>query len=603
MSGSSGRERYPCQQCKRSYTRKHDMERHVYISHTITTDKPFMCEKCNFVFTSEENLKDHKIDHSEKIKFQCEICEKSFKNSNTWKRHTRAHIDPKPFICQICKRKFGREHDMRRHVIRMHSGERRYQCDLCPSKFAWFSDLRIHKRRHSHMRKFITRRTGSKKSRKKIHFKNKKQKAQQVSSVEHVCRMRSLSFTSFSSLQLHTCDSGSSAIEEEALRITHSCLCCERHFESSSALQFHSCDKKSTSDNAENKTTFADSKAQTGDSGETINDKNDDSTNVIKSFMENSDRKIPVSENSLQSSDASSSAMNPCSPENVEQLDEIKHVECIIVKKWETKSNDNAHCSGYPKSFTTLSVPQHHSCADRNETTGDQIKKQNIHSVPANNEPNVQNSEQSLVNTGQLTTDEDLRSDVNSTKASKSGYMKCKVCQKVFSKFSALQLHLCEESLEDEEILKIPIQNAEKSEGILTRSSTVLKQKTTPRKKHSLKKHKKSVAGTITRHREMNRKKSKGEDRINSPEDKPIQSHHCGNCGQTFKHKKDLTRHELRHKNTEPTFRRSGRDRHMETVHPVEAPYRCKLCEAAFTSAELLQKHMPDHAKTHPYVF
>lgn len=154
-SNKNKKERWACSQCNRSYSRKHDLERHVDIAHTVTEDKPFRCKQCKYVFDSEDNLRAHENEHDkEETKLKCEICDKGFKSRNTWKRHMRAHFDPSPFACEVCKRRFGREHDMHRHTLRMHSGERQYQCDLCPSKFAWFSDLTIHKRRHNVMRKY-----------------------------------------------------------------------------------------------------------------------------------------------------------------------------------------------------------------------------------------------------------------------------------------------------------------------------------------------------------------------------------------------------------------------------------------------------------------
>lgn len=627
--------RWTCLQCNRSYSRKHDLERHVDIAHTVTEDKPFRCEQCKFVFDSEDNLRTHENEHKkEETKLKCEICDKGFKSQNTWKRHIRAHFDPLPFACEVCKRRFGREHDMHRHTLRMHSGERQYQCDLCPSKFAWFSDLTIHKRRHNVMRKY--RKSNKLSSRKALRRKSKKKnpkKSEEKSPDEglHVCKICSQSFTTFSAQQLHTCDVPISSEEEEG-NLQDDAICdpnennFRRKFERAAALEAHSYQSKPYPENS-------DSKAE--DSNMPLDLNNLEGTNSLHNDVDEFSESMTL----LKDQRFRAESENENSPETSNLY---KGALIDDTDKEPLVNSYTRNCAineGSDEELQTGSKP-HEQAHDEEEDDLHTDLKEKEHAGQEISQPS--NSENSSAN-------------INERERRFSDGFKCKLCLKAFPKFSSLQLHLCEENLEEVNIIEnSPKDPTIKAKKILSRSKDPNIQKTSSKspsesgrncvksvfmkaqqhkstctefifcgechqtfskisklKKHSLEKHNKPLILSCSVCQKEFRTKSKLERHFASHES-PV-THSCEDCGKTFKHKRDMERHQEQHTEEKKTklkcnfcprefYRKHDLDRHVENIHPAKAPYRCELCLAGIGSVEQLEKHLPEHAATHPHI-
>ncbi|XP_061177593.1 zinc finger protein 224-like [Saccostrea echinata] len=655
---NKSQKRFPCLQCKRTYSRKHDMERHVDICHTATADKPFRCEQCKFVFSTEEKLRTHENDHSQEMKFRCQICDKAFKTSNTWKRHMRAHLDPKPFVCQICRREFGREHDMYRHTVRMHTGERKFQCDMCPSKFAWFSDLTIHKRRHNVMGKFRKRRKlgangdVSKKVKKKVQLKKKEEKAEHVNQL--VCKMCSQSFTSFSSLQLHICDLGSSVEEVEEIRddlvSSKNNHTCEEDTESFSALQHQKCDNKSSSKIQENRESEKGRDSFELDKGsdqghaedfifekdhvDSMGDSDFDTENVDS--LENSNTLSSITNTSRLCSPKSNAPQNKeienirSLSQSVESLVTEKTVNGVVpstdtmesknpgeqsipltdIENLDTYSESNINIKSKNDEVLNLQChvdknPESLIHMNKNSTSNvcvipfaevDACQESN---VPINGNINANSKIQLITNS---------KSEQDKTMEISDECLKCKVCQKEFSKFSALQLHLCEESLNKEESSKIrnhitgdilshskdmkkmerPSQNSSQLERMVTRSKSFntktsqntpsLKMSTVTISKGSVKKEKgrsvkkiESSPGSSTKEKIIPAK--------NSTDQLPYR---CEECSEMF-----LKLHELK--------------KHSLMEHKKKVTFTCSICRKVFETKSKLEIHLYSHESVQPH--
>lgn len=701
MSQSKKKERWACSQCNRSYSRKHDLERHTDIAHTMTEDKPFRCVQCNYVFDSEENLRAHDYEHEkEETKFMCEICNRGFKSRNIWRRHMRAHIDPTPYACEVCKRRFGREHDMLRHTLRMHSGERKYLCDLCPSKFAWFSDLTIHKRRHHAMRCRKGKKLSSTCSRKTILRNSGKKRPENsgeksLSEGSYVCKICNQSFTTFSAQQLHTCDTAVSSGEEDAVVDLN-----ENNFRRAGVIGAHSYHSKSYPENseseAEDSNMSLDMKeldeahsshddvdecsgslmpgkkseeesvhiCETGDgrdlgTTDIMNGKYGDTHSVSSfkkqvDFMESDDpqtydiltEKVPKFQKTL----IKGQCFNAVEGEN-ENLPESSNLDEDVTVDDADKTplgNSNIRNSAMTrKSVEELQTGSKHppnlvgplyeqTHDDDDEGAVDSYLKEKDH---AGNE------------IGQPSNSENTNANIVKIAGELANGLKCKLCLRVFPKFSSLQLHLCGENLEvnimeksprdtttkvlskskDPNIQKTSSKGPAESGGnsVISKISmkTQLQTSTDPDsftcgdchqtfskisklKRHSLEKHHKLLMLSCSICQKEFRTKSKLERHFASHENSV--THSCEDCGKPFKYKRDMLRHKEQHSDQQAKvkcnfcprefFRKHDLDKHVENIHPAKAPYRCELCLGGFISAEQLEKHLPEHASTHPHL-
>lgn len=94
--------------------------------------------------------------------FTCKHCKKEFTLKGNLKRHILTHAGVKPYICAICNKGFSRKADLEIHN-RVHTGEKPYECPSpsCGKRFARISDLRSHERTHRSVTQAEKERSGA----------------------------------------------------------------------------------------------------------------------------------------------------------------------------------------------------------------------------------------------------------------------------------------------------------------------------------------------------------------------------------------------------------------------------------------------------------
>ncbi|CAG8537763.1 7211_t:CDS:1 [Cetraspora pellucida] len=89
LNVKNDKKQFPCPVCKRSFSRKFNMQSHLK-THDTDRVKPYACtyESCNLRFTRKHDLKRHINGiHNEQKEFLCPHCNKNFSRKDAWKRH------------------------------------------------------------------------------------------------------------------------------------------------------------------------------------------------------------------------------------------------------------------------------------------------------------------------------------------------------------------------------------------------------------------------------------------------------------------------------------------------------------------------------------
>ncbi|KAG9291140.1 hypothetical protein G9A89_013012 [Geosiphon pyriformis] len=80
---------YKCPECSRPFNRKYNMQSHM-MTHNPQREKPFRCliDGCGSSFTRKHDLKRHINGiHKQERQYECQFCRKSFCRKDSWKRH------------------------------------------------------------------------------------------------------------------------------------------------------------------------------------------------------------------------------------------------------------------------------------------------------------------------------------------------------------------------------------------------------------------------------------------------------------------------------------------------------------------------------------
>lgn len=101
-----------CKKCKEGFSNKSDLN-----FHTCKTEE-HTCPLCQKVFTKESYLKRHLKTHSKTANnnnnYICDVCGSMFKFPQNLKTHKLIHSEPK-FSCDICSLKFHRQDVFENH--------------------------------------------------------------------------------------------------------------------------------------------------------------------------------------------------------------------------------------------------------------------------------------------------------------------------------------------------------------------------------------------------------------------------------------------------------------------------------------------------------
>ncbi len=133
-----------CDSCLSSVSsfNKH-MKRHL-------GETPFQCSLCDESFSYETYLERHILTHNKpcKASFLCDICDKVFKSNDDVDKHKKRSHVIRPFLCYICDAAFAYAQGLKRHVCLTHNEGKLHKCDQCNATFLEVHDLECHMKIH-----------------------------------------------------------------------------------------------------------------------------------------------------------------------------------------------------------------------------------------------------------------------------------------------------------------------------------------------------------------------------------------------------------------------------------------------------------------------
>jgi len=165
-------DKFECDKCDGSFTRKQDLKRHEISVHY---GKKYGCDQCTLKFTRVDSLEEHVRNFHLKegaSELQCDICKEIFKKKANLVRHAKvysvcevccavfcttkqlqshrrtSHLEP--HSCDACKKSFSNSSSLKRHIQGRHrkDGSWKNFCEICNCGFCSFQDLLKHNRNH-----------------------------------------------------------------------------------------------------------------------------------------------------------------------------------------------------------------------------------------------------------------------------------------------------------------------------------------------------------------------------------------------------------------------------------------------------------------------
>ena len=115
---------------------------------SVSPEKLFACDQCNYCCTQSSTLRIHQLTHTGEKPFACDQCDYRCTTSGNLRTHQMTHTGEKPFACDQCDFRCTTSSDLRIHQ-RTHTGEKPFVCDQCDYRCTQSGSLRNHQRTHT----------------------------------------------------------------------------------------------------------------------------------------------------------------------------------------------------------------------------------------------------------------------------------------------------------------------------------------------------------------------------------------------------------------------------------------------------------------------
>lgn len=134
---------YICELCKKSFTSKAGLVKHI---NNIHVGKRHICHVCGKELTTSATLKEHMTIHTGDRTHACEVCGKKYFRLGLLKAHMVAHMADKPYKCRYCGKEFNNSANLKHHEQGLHENIKPYKCEQCDKGFTIRAKLERHQR-------------------------------------------------------------------------------------------------------------------------------------------------------------------------------------------------------------------------------------------------------------------------------------------------------------------------------------------------------------------------------------------------------------------------------------------------------------------------
>ena len=161
---------YHCLKCPKVFGKQEQKRQHE-LTHDISKENRHACISCEKTFSRKHDLTRHIARvHDKKFSFSCTFCLKMFAIEKDWKKHEKweckqsvtpkkGHATPRVkfgqvkseeqrHLCIVCNKSYSKRYDLKRHMDRDHIKELSFSCRYCTQLFAVQHDMKRHERRH-----------------------------------------------------------------------------------------------------------------------------------------------------------------------------------------------------------------------------------------------------------------------------------------------------------------------------------------------------------------------------------------------------------------------------------------------------------------------
>ncbi|XP_041775881.1 uncharacterized protein LOC121595749 [Anopheles merus] len=125
LATHAGDRPYPCRLCNKSFLLSHHLSRHLR-RHNATGQSEYKCSDCGELFNSLGDLVYHSAKHAMES-LTCPLCLEPFDSVQAVTEHIRSHSDQQQYACDYCDLMYTSEQKLADHCLQHHANELAYE--------------------------------------------------------------------------------------------------------------------------------------------------------------------------------------------------------------------------------------------------------------------------------------------------------------------------------------------------------------------------------------------------------------------------------------------------------------------------------------------